>query len=290
MNNISEKHEFTERYKGLLAHYRMAGERINPREAHENGDIEQRHYRLKQAVKQTLILRGSFDFESRPDYEAFLRDMFVLLNKGRLKRFQEEAKVLCSLPRRRLDACRIEKGVRVSKFSTIRILRNTYSVHSRLRAECVDVHLYPEYLVVYYGQRKIIQLDRLYGSNKHSIHYSHIIESLVRKPGAFANYQYKSDLYPTSRFRIAYDKLGEQHGPTRDKCYVKLLHLAANESEAGVDRALSHLIDTEQPIDLDAIKALLNRFEQPVVCPDTAVRPVSLSDYDQLLTSTQEAA
>src|ERR1044071_2583238 len=39
--------------------------------------------------------------------------------------------------------------------------------------------------------------------------YRHIIEWLVRKPGAFENYRYQEDLFPTSRFRMAYDALKE---------------------------------------------------------------------------------
>ena len=43
-------------------------------EAHENGDIEQRHHRFKNAVEQALMLRGSRDFASRVDYEAVSED------------------------------------------------------------------------------------------------------------------------------------------------------------------------------------------------------------------------
>jgi len=58
---------------------------------------------------------------------------------------------------------------------------------------------------VWYAQRLIERLPRLRGRGKHRVHYRHIIDWLVRKPGAFENYRYREDLFPNSRFRMAYD-------------------------------------------------------------------------------------
>ena len=91
---------FTQRYKSLLAHYGVEGRRIQAAKPNENGDIEQRHYRLKESVDQALMLRGSRDFESREDYEKFLERLFDELNSGRRVRLQEELKRLRRLPRK----------------------------------------------------------------------------------------------------------------------------------------------------------------------------------------------
>jgi hypothetical protein len=45
----------------------------------------------------------------------------------------------------------------------------------------------------------------LRGRRKHRVDYRHIIDWLVRKPGAFENYRYRDELFPTSRFRMAFD-------------------------------------------------------------------------------------
>jgi hypothetical protein len=50
-------------------------ERIQVRKANKNGDVEQRHHRLKKAVEQELLLRGSQDFASVEDYQRFLKDL-----------------------------------------------------------------------------------------------------------------------------------------------------------------------------------------------------------------------
>jgi len=57
--------EFTNRYKALLSHYRLEGKKIQTGRPNENGDVEQRHHRFKTSVDQSLMLRGSRDFESR---------------------------------------------------------------------------------------------------------------------------------------------------------------------------------------------------------------------------------
>jgi len=127
VNNLTDRGEFTRAYEGLLQHYRLAGQKIQAGRANENGDVEQRHYRFKQAVAQALMMRGSRDFASVAAYEEFLRKLFARLNAGRRARLAEEMGVLRSLPERRLDTTgRIE--VRVSPGSLIQVHRNSYSV------------------------------------------------------------------------------------------------------------------------------------------------------------------
>ena len=60
-------------YEAVLAHYGLEATRTNPRSSHENGEVEQRHRRLKNAIDQALILRGSRDFESEDEYRTFVR-------------------------------------------------------------------------------------------------------------------------------------------------------------------------------------------------------------------------
>ena len=48
-------------------------------------------------------------------------------------------------------------------------------------------------------------MERIRGKGKARIDYRHIIGSLVRKPGAFARYRFREQLYPTHTFRLAYD-------------------------------------------------------------------------------------
>lgn len=271
---------FTERYQGLLAHYGVAGERIQPGKAHENGDIEQRHHRFRIALDQALMLRGHRDFADRGDYERFLRALFVQLNAGRQTRLAEERAVLGPLPASPLDTTRTFK-VRVGPSSTIRVVNNTYTVHSRLIGEAVDVRLGAEQLEVWYAQRCVDRLERVRGRDQYRVEYRHVIDWLVRKPGAFAGYRYREALFPTSRFRMAYDALAEARPATADREYLALLHLAAKESEQGVDDALRVLVGTGPP-SVATVTALVRSGQALPPATAVTVAPVDLSRYDAL--------
>ncbi len=280
--------EFTQRYQALLRQYGIKAEKIRGGEPHENGDIEQRHHRFKRALDQALILRGSRDFESRQAYEAFLDKLFKQLNFGCKKRFAEEQKVLRRLPEKRLDDFRWFT-LRVGPSSTINVAHNVYSVHSRLKRETVRVKLYAEYLELWYGQKKIDRIPRMRGDGGHSIQYRHIIDSLVRKPGAFENYRYKDDLFPTTRFRMVYDYFKETIPAKANKEYLKILNLAAKETETGVDEALRTLFENEKPLSSDAVKAILESENVTAPPEEVNIAEVDLCHYDQLLKNTEVA-
>lgn len=274
--------EFTQRYQALLTHYHLQGQKSNPESPHENGDIEQRHYRFKQALDQSLMLRGSRDFSSRDQYAGFLRQLFSQLNAGRRDRFEEEQTVVRRLPFKRLETCNKLK-VRVGPSSTIRVKHNVYSVHSRLIRETIDVRLYREHLEIWYAQQRIETIPRLRGEGRHHIQYRHIIDWLVRKPGAFDNYRYRDALFPTHRFRMAYDRLQERRPSTAANEYVHILHLAASRNEAMVDYALRTLIEHEQPITRGAVETIMDSLEQIPSPAEVAIEKVDLSAYDTLL-------
>lgn len=280
--NGSDMKEFTLRYQGLLEHYDLQAEKTNPDSGHENGDVEQRHHRFKRAVDQALLLRGSRDFADVPAYEQFLKALTDQLNRGRQARFAEELKVLRGLPPARLEAVK-RLAVRVDCGSLIHVDRNAYSVNSRLIGQKVEVRLYVGHLEVWHGQKKVEHVSRLRGRNQHQVDYRHIIDWLVRKPGAFADYRYQADLFPSSLFRVAYDRLKGQYAGSADKQYLKILELAARENESLVEAAIGRLCELDQALSFEAVEALV-LCGQKLAAP-TAVRinEVDLSAYDQLL-------
>jgi hypothetical protein len=153
-----------------------------------------------------------------------------------------------------------------------------------LIGESVNVRLYVEHLEIWYAQHKVETIPRLRGEGKHYIQYRHIIDWLVRKPGAFENYRYRDDLFPTSRFRMAYDALKKRHSHQKaSREYLLILHLAATENERCVDDALRMLISKDAIITADAVEemALSGNKLEPVT--DVSIAEVDLTDYDALL-------
>lgn len=279
VNNL-KKDVFTDRYQGLLDHYGMQLSRTQAGKAHENGDVEQAHHRLKRAIEQELLLRASRDFLHREDYEQFIEGIVQRRNAGRHRRLSEELAVMAPLPKRRLDDFTRHR-VKVSASCTIRVRNNTYSVDSRLIREQVEVRLWADHLEVRYANQVVARMPRLRGEGKHRIEYRHVIHSLVRKPGAFARYRWREDLFPGVLFRVAYDELREDCPATADRQYLGILKLAAEEGEQRVGQALKNLIERGRRVRLEALQEGL---EEPARRAwEVQIPAVDVHVYDGLL-------
>ena len=274
---------FTDKYRGLAGHYGFTSSKTNPASPHENGDVEKSNDLFKKAVDQSLIIRGSRDFDTVEEYEKFLQKIIDRMNQNCHKRFAEELEVLKELPNLRYDdyetrACKVGRG------GTFRLLHNTYSLHSRLVGETVKIRVYADKLEIWYAQRHIETLPRLRGENGYYINYRHHIDRLVRKPGAFENYCYKDSMFPTSQFRIAYDILRDGRSIRQaNKEYLKILELAAKEDESLVNEALRLLINLEEEIEFEKVKQFIDSKQKPPEPTDVHIEPVDISYYDMLL-------
>lgn len=285
VNKVGNPDVFTDGYRALAGHYGFKAAKTNTYSPHENGDVEKSNDLFKKAVEQHLLLRGSRDFDDFEQYERFLQDIVTGMNKNCGERLFQELGQLKPLPSVRYDDYRT-KVCRVGKTGTIRVLHNTYSVHSRLIGENVNVRIYADKLEIWYAQQHIETLPRLRGENDHHINYRHIIDRLVRKPGAFDNYRYKNDLYPSSIFRIAYDILSESLTARQaSKEYLKILDLAAKEGESAVNEALRYQIDTQETINFEKTRLLIDKEQTPPKPTDVYIDFADIGSYDNLLTA-----
>jgi hypothetical protein len=271
----------TRRFRAVLDHFGADSSRIQPGESHENGVVEKGHDLLKSALEQALLLRGSRDFVSLESYLEFVDHIVARdLNAGRDAKLAEERRALAPLPSTRLPEY-TRHVVQVRRWSTIHLLKRSYSVPSRLIGHEVEVHLYADVLEIRYANKVVETVPRLRGKQAHRVDYRHVIWSLVRKPGAFAHYRYREDLFPSLVFRRAYDALREQRGDRADVEYVRVLHLAASTSESLVERVLEELLAGISPWDYATVKALAQP-EVPAI-PDVRIGETDLAAYDRLL-------
>jgi hypothetical protein len=157
-----------------------------------------------------------------------------------------------------------------------------------LIGENVDVHVMAEHLEVWLGPALVERVPRLRGRHKHSVNYRHVIDWLVRKPGAFAAYRYRDALFPTSRFRRAYDAWLERCPTRAAKDYLRVLELAAKESEAGVDAVLGRLLEGNEPITPTVVEEQLCRDLGLPRAMEVVISKVDLSAYDLLLETRED--
>lgn len=271
----------TKRFRQVLDHYGLRSSRIRPGESHENGVAEQAHRRVKSAIAQALLIRGSNDFASIEEYNHFVANVVTRArNRGIDLALEEERRHLRPLPPAAIPAY-TTWHVRVRKWSTIRVANRTYSVPSRLIGHTIDIRQHTDLLEVFYRGQLLETMPRQHGGRGHRIDYRHVIWSLVRKPGAFARYRYREDLFPSITFRRAYDELVVHRGDRADVEYVRILHLAASTMESLVEAALVRLLESAEPLDYAAVKALAS--PEPPVVPLIAIPAPDLSIYDGLL-------
>ena len=157
---------------------------------------------------------------------------------------------------------------------------NTYSVPSRLIRHQVTARLYADHAEIYFAGQCICSMERLRGTGKARIDYRHVIGSLVRKPGAFENYRYREEMFPSTVFRQAYDRLvsGDPHHASRR--YLEILEWAAMNAESAMECSLRQLLDAGEELDLDR---LVEMSQRPVDEPLEIHIPLpDMAAYDEL--------
>jgi hypothetical protein len=257
----------------------MSSTRIQPGESHENGVAEQRHRRTKRALAEALVIRGSKDFDTIEEYTAFVIDIIDRRNRKLTDATALDRAALRSLPDAPVPSYSTYSA-RVRRWSTIRVGGRTYSVPSRLIGHLVEIRQHPDLVDVIYRGHLVESMPRLRGESDARIDYRHVIWSLVRKPGAFARYRYREELFPTLTFRRTYDALCTS-GSRADVEYLRILHLAASTMQSTVEQTLGALLDASAPIDFETVRARVSPPSSPV--PIIAIPAPDLRAYDHLL-------
>lgn len=285
-NNLAEQEELTRRYADLCKHYGLRASRNNLGESHENGSIESRQGSLKNAIDQALLLRGHRNFDELADYRRFIADVVARMNRRVSAKVAEERVALNALPVRRTSEYE-ETDARVTKYSTVSVKRILYSVPSRLIGHRPKFRIYPERIEAWLGDvcvfetvRGVVPAGKQRGK---AIDYRHLIPTLKRKPGAFARWVLRDDMFPRAEYRLTWERLSEKL-PERQACKVMvgLLDLAARGAcEVQLANVLSDLIQAGTLPELAGLEEKFAPKQTPV--PEVKVELPALADYDCLM-------
>jgi len=278
------KRPFNVEYVALMAHLGMKPRTIGIGESEQNGDVEAANGVIKRRLEQALLLRGSRDFESVDAWQAFVDEVARKANKNRGRRVGEELAAMRELVVTKLPEYVVEDAI-VSDWSTIRIKQCAYSVPSRLLGSWVRVRIFEDKIEVYFADALQLGCERLRGRGLRRIDYRHVIKSLVRKPGGFARYVYREEMFPSVAFRRAYDAIQTPaRGTKGDLEYLRILDLAASTMEADVMLALEVLLSESATITVIAVKSLIASTSDGIDVPMLVQSVPDLTAYDELLT------
>lgn len=279
--------DITRRYHALCSHYGLAYSRNNRGVAHENGRVESPHGHLKERIEQALLLRGSCDFETLADYQAFLAEVNGQYNRLRLCRLEQEKPALRPLPPFRFADYDIEQ-LKVRRTSTIEVRRVVYSLPPRLIGQRVTVRIFHDRLQILLGRQLTCELVRLHGGvERHgrawSIDLDHLIDALRRKPRALLHCRYQRELFPDERWWQLWQQL--RSGGDRDaaaRLMVEALYVGCRL--AGYEPVLAWLEQAHQRQRL-SLATLQQRFRLPPhrPLPSQRIHQHTLQSYDDLL-------
>jgi hypothetical protein len=280
--------KFNTEFLSLVQHYRMKPQTIGIDCPNENGDVESQNGHLKRRLAQHLLRRGTRDFDAEEAYDRFVVAVVQRANQTRQVRLVEELKVMRPLPLTRLSEYD-ELNCPVSLHSTIRVKKVTYSVPARFIGQEVRVRVYEGHLEIYHGREQLLRLPRARGDRGAVIDYRHVIDHLLRKPGAFAHYVHRQELYPDPTFRLAYDRLVADHGERAGRLeYLHLLKLAAESGESAIGSLVGEWSGPghRHKWTVADLRRYLGLAERPVV-PELQWEP-ELASYDALLSGEVE--
>jgi transposase len=281
---------FNEEYLNICAHYGMEPRVINVARPQENGSCESAHGHLKRRIQQHLLLRGSRDFASEAEYEQFLIGVLEKANALRSGRVSEELAVMRETSVADLPDYR-ELMVVVGNNSTIRLRKQVYSVPSRLIGAKLLARIYENRIVLLKGADEVAQLPLGKSDRGAVIDYRHLIEHLLRKPGAFACYRWREEMFPAPVYRSAYDYLVRSVPGEADRRYLEILKVAADEGQTAVENALEMILGGLSPVVSAAeVRGMLATWrEMEAEWRQRAPLEVSLSVYDALLESEESS-
>ena len=288
--NLSGRKEkpLTRLYDDLCDHYRLEPTRNNPGVAHENGAIEGSHGHLKNRIEQAIYARGSADFQSVEEYQEVITAAAEGLNRQHTEKFEEEKAALQPLPKYRVPDYEILTA-RVSSHSTIEVRCILYTVPARLIGQRVELHLYHDRILGFWGKTQVFSLPRMRVKEKgkrrgRCINYRHVIEGLRQKPRAFLYCTWQEDLLPNERYRQLWEALKTAY--ERDQAAVLMVEALYQAATHGEDLVADY-VEAELTARTLTQKRLQTQFKPQHLdtVPDLAVEQHSLQSYDQLLSS-----
>jgi transposase len=282
-SSASGERAFNSEYVSIMNHFGMKPRTTEVGAKEQNGDVEASNGALKRALEQMLLVRGSRDFASVEAWQSFVDDVNRKCNKAKSEKVTEDLAAMRELNVAKLPEY-VELQVVVSSWSTVHVKHATYSVPSRLIGETVRVRLFESRVELWFAGVKQLDCERVRGQHPRRIDYRHVIWSLVRKPGGFRNYVFREEMFPSTTFRRAYDAIhAPQHrGVAGDLEYLRILHVAATTMESEVEAALDLLLNEQQLVSVDAVKALVAGKLQPRA-PSMVPPTVDLRVYDSFL-------
>ena len=197
-------------------HYRFC----NTASGNEKGHVERS---VEMIRRKAFAFQDTFDTLEKANH--YLHEICLKLNHKEKNSssyltpndlIKEEKKYLLVAPPP-FDAARVING-RVTKYSTVIVDQNYYSVPDHLVGEMIRIKIYSDHIQCFYQEKRIALHPRKTGNHEWSLHLEHYLYTLQKKPGALADSTALQQADPKLK------KIYHSYYTTHPKDFIELIH------------------------------------------------------------------
>lgn len=282
---------YTDRFEKAIDYYGFGTLPCAPGKGNEKGDVEREIRTQARRIKASVKATGRV-FHDFSDLNNWLKEHVEKYTaKSAKELFLEEISQLKPLPPRDTDVlCHVEI-MTPTKYGTIRFKKSTYSVPDNfIEVDCrVIIGAYDVRIErIGHGSQFSCAHPRM-EDGKHSILLSHVLPSLVRKPGAMIRWAHRELLFPEKSFQQFYQWLGKVYPEAREREYLKSINLVQYVSlkEIGLGMDIVQKTKSTKPFDDLKTLLLLTSSDLGAVISQSPLQ-TKLSSYDDLIPNNQE--
>ena len=126
------------------------------------------------------------------------------------------------------------------------------------------------------GSVKVHSLERVY--NGDGISWRNLVQSMVRKPGALANYSHRDAFFPSETFVALCDRLKLERGDWQGHLvYLQFLSMCRELDNESIETSVSVLLKQSEPVTLEGLREALGITPSR---PEIQAFEPDLSGYD----------
>lgn len=267
----------TQRFSQFQIHYNFYQDFCNPSKGNEKGNIEANNKHFKIKLKSKISLEGLtfINLESFKNYLWKLCREHNDLDEVKNKLKEEN---LNKLPEYSFKSFRTEI-VRINKYSLFSLgtSGHMYSVPSKYIGLSLEARVYPNHIELIDVEKIVCTHKRLVGlKGLVSINVEHVIDGLLRKPGAFRDWKYREVVFERPSWKKFYLKLIDSGKDEKE--FLRCLNLLKEFDRENITLAMELAMENKMELDSKSLKDILAGDLDNVLLIKEL--PVNLDQYD----------
>lgn len=270
----------TARFAQFQKHYGFEQDFCNPGRGNEKGNVEANNKYIKKKIVARISL-NNLSFANLEAFKIFVWELCRDHNQKQLISEKFELEELTPLPETDFKCFRTAV-VSINKYSlfTLEKTGHMYSVPSQYIGLSLETRIYTGNIDILYNGKIICSHSRTYGARGLiSINAEHVIDGLLKKPGAMKDWKYREVLFERPAWKMFYERMIA--AGSSDKDYLKCLKLISKHGHELITVAMELSIESSEELSAAQLsRIILNEMENVY---DIKPLELDLQQYDDFL-------